>query len=82
MSEKDLAHLIESVSNSLHAEMQAMQAEWRESADRIEDAVGRHSRAITSGTLMIGAINRSLTKHDKAIKDLQTRMRQLERRKR
>ena len=90
MAEKDLAQLIEDMSNSLNAELhQAVgeltanlnqaTAEWRESADRIENAVGRNSKMVTAGTLAVGALNRSVARHDQAIKDLQARMRTFER---
>lgn len=90
MSEKDLAQLIEDMSNSLHTELhqvvselrtdlQQARAEWHEAADRIENAVGRNSKMVTAGTLAVGALNRSVARHDRAIKDPQARMRSLER---
>jgi hypothetical protein len=83
MAEKDLAQLIEDMSNSLNAELHQavaeLRTEWRESADRIENAVGRNSKMVTAGTLAVGALNRSVARHDQAIKDLQARMRTLER---
>jgi len=57
MSEKDLAQLIEDMSNSLHTELHQvvdeLRTEWRESADRIENAVGRNSKMVTAGTLAV-----------------------------
>jgi hypothetical protein len=84
MAEKDLARLIEEMSNSLHAEIletsNSLRAEFREAADRIEAASRRHSGMITSGAIAIGTMNRSLARHDKEIAQLKMRLRAVERR--
>jgi hypothetical protein len=86
MSESEnIIQLIESLARELQEFREEVRTGLRTSVERIEQAVRRHSTAITAGTLSIGGLTKAIERieamiedRDKQIADLRQRVRLLE----
>lgn len=82
---KNLAKLIEQMSNSLTAELHEFREEMRASVDRIDATTARHSNMVVAGTYSISGLTKAVTRleaqmktRDVQMRELRTRLRKLE----
>ena len=82
---KNLAKLIEQMSNSLTAELHEFRDEVRASVDRIDATTARQSRMFVGGTIALSGLTKAVTRleaqmkaRDTQMRELRTRLRKLE----